>query len=463
MDNNHAGNVGDAVGPWPMDTDDEPGGSDDETSISDDDEPGGSDDETSPADPLDNHPARFECLNCKRKRRFPLMCQQCHSSYCHTNCLHAHWVTHKPECRDIANRRKADTAPFIGPTIPYTGPLGAASAGGGTVGLDVDPPKKIGLIDVLHIICDCGFGRETIQACSTNRALRDDPLHLVQIVNIEYGDRCERGTRVGFCLRHPDTDDSIAAARLGSLLRAGGRVNPVVERGCSALLYASQYNLHGCLAQLLQQPSLDINVQEAYGPDAATALCLAAKDGNLNLAACLLARGADVNLGMPLIWAIDRNRVAMVDLLLGAPDIRINQCRKDGETPIHHAIMDDIDPEILRMLLQQPTVSVNKRDFNGNTCLLLAARFGFADKLRLLLGREDVLVNNGDQDGQTPLIACAKSGHAECAELLLVHPQIAADQADTYGWTPLTFACFNGHFEVVQTLLVHPAIQVMSS
>jgi hypothetical protein len=73
--------------------------------------------------------------------------------------------------------------------------------------------------------------------------------------------------------------------------------------------------------------------------------------------------------------------------------------------------------DTVRSLLASPNVDVNGVDDQGNTALILAARFGHNEVVRaLLLAKADVKVRN--KDGKTALMLAAEGGHDQTVAAL---------------------------------------------
>ena len=219
----------------------------------------------------------------------------------------------------------------------------------------------------------------------------------------------------------------------------------------------------------------------------------AARDGDKELLALLIAAGADVNAAdkygwTPLLSAAKDGHSECVKLLLAAPGIDVNKANKVGWTPLYGAATNG-HSACVKLLLAAPGIDVNKEDKDGETPLYGAARWGHSEcvrlllaapgidtgqwpplslaviennveKLRQLLTTPGINVNKADEDGWTPLSWAAKDGHSECVELLLAAPGIDVNAADKDGNTPLSWAAGNGHSECVKLLLAAPGIDV---
>jgi cytohesin len=73
--------------------------------------------------------------------------------------------------------------------------------------------------------------------------------------------------------------------------------------------------------------------------------------------------------------------------------------------------------DTVRTILASPNVDVNGVDDQGNTALILAARFGHNEVVRaLLLAKADVRVKN--KEGKTALMLAAEGGHDQTVAAL---------------------------------------------
>ena len=122
-----------------------------------------------------------------------------------------------------------------------------------------------------------------------------------------------------------------------------------------------------------------------------------------------------------------------------------------GDSPLHLAAAYGHE-EIVKFLLERPSIQVNQRGEFLKTSLFLAAETAGVRILKLLLAIETIDVNLGNQYNTTPLSAAAMKGEEECAELLLKHGA-DKDLKDDHGRSPLLWAAASGREKMVQRLL----------
>ena len=185
-----------------------------------------------------------------------------------------------------------------------------------------------------------------------------------------------------------------AVEKLAGNSKALNSPNPKAE-GSTALLIASEKGKVGCVKVLLAAAGVDVNAANVAG---ATALIAACAKGH-----------ADV-----------------VKELLAAPGINTNAVNKEGSTALWIAACEGHADCVKALLLQAQSsssssstkVDVNLESHYGllnakekkaasknKTPLFAAAANGRVDVVRLLLAQPEILVNKATWDGRTPLSA----------------------------------------------------------
>ncbi len=166
--------------------------------------------------------------------------------------------------------------------------------------------------------------------------------------------------------------DANDAAKLRNVLAKGFDVNSVDPKGQRALYLAVRAGSRDAFRLLMEQPGIEVDVQNAPGE---TALMMAALRDNLDAAQTLAARGAATH--------------------------------KGGWSPVHYASTGP-GSNVLRWLLERGAPLEAKAP-GGNTPLLLAARFGADRSIELLLERgADKAAKNDRGQGAADLAKEAK-------------------------------------------------------
>ena len=95
--------------------------------------------------------------------------------------------------------------------------------------------------------------------------------------------------------------------------------------------------------------------------------------------------------------------------------------------------------------------SLEQRNKNGNTELMIAATLGDLEQVKRLLAR-GAMVNAKNNYGSTALMGAAAGGFTDIVALLLAHGALPNSKSSD-GSTALMFAAKNGQSEVVQQLI----------
>ena len=152
----------------------------------------------------------------------------------------------------------------------------------------------------------------------------------------------------------------------------------------SILHFAARYGSMKVMNKILEQKSLNLNLQDRYGY---SALMLAAKCGNMEVFKVLLFAGASISIRN----SKGQNAYMLVD----------KSGHKDGcERIIVDAILGD---------------ALRDAEFKA---LHFAAKRGNSEALAYLL-KQGSPINAWDDDGFTPLMLSVKEGHTEACKLLL--------------------------------------------
>lgn len=175
---------------------------------------------------------------------------------------------------------------------------------------------------------------------------------------------------LGFCsIGYAAPDDDFARAikqddgdRVKALIAQGFDANAANARGDRGLSLSIREGSLKVVAVLLKWDKIQVEVRNAADE---SPLMLAALDGQTEIARQLMSKGADIN--------------------------------KSGWSALHYAATNGHLP-IMQMLLDAKAV-VDARAPNGNTPLMMAARYGTIEAVRFLIaaGAEPALVNLSNQ------------------------------------------------------------------
>ncbi|XP_078485483.1 uncharacterized protein LOC100186920 isoform X2 [Ciona intestinalis] len=157
--------------------------------------------------------------------------------------------------------------------------------------------------------------------------------------------------------------------------------------------------------------------------------------------------------------AIAEQRIHQVRLLLSLnvnPEFRD---RKDhNRTPFIKAAClscQDSAYKIARILIKVG-VNVNACDSNDRTALHYACEGGKCNLVKLLLNEDAIELNRQDKQGHTPLMLAAMNGHLRASRmtvLRLVKFDVDIDVRDKKGYTPLLLAIKAQNYEIANDLV----------
>jgi len=178
----------------------------------------------------------------------------------------------------------------------------------------------------------------------------------------------------------------------------------------------------GDLLCMLERLEAGDGIDTVDGPDARTALHMAA------------AAGQSASLG----WLLDRGADAGI-------------VSRQGSTPLHLAAWGG-HADACALLLERVPGLVEVRNGSGHSALHWAAAHGHAPAVSVLLrGGADVGAVNGE--GEAPLALAARGGHEGALAELLGCPGCAPDGRDSEGNSALHCAALAGHARVLRRLL----------
>ena len=193
----------------------------------------------------------------------------------------------------------------------------------------------------------------------------------------------------------------------------------------------------------------------------------AAQRGDAAEVARMIRAGANVNSRdtygyTPLWFAVYYGHLPVVELLLVAPGIDVNQ-ESARTTPLQTAIQRDND-EIALRLLAVPTIDVNKAPDGYAPILMAAMSDAKLPILEQILSKPDVNVNVKNIRGDASALCNAiRSKQYRTIERLLMHPAIDVNNTFDFGggdFTPLMLAVDSPDERIVNLLLAHPKIDI---
>lgn len=212
---------------------------------------------------------------------------------------------------------------------------------------------------------------------------------------------------------------------------------------------------------LLNEISLDqsLIVLKPPGDPHCTLLHVAAKQNAINLAALLIAKGADVNSRdlyscTPLHVAAQFAEIAMVELLL-AKGAETGAENFSGASPLHAALRSDSVEEMLALLIKAGA-DVEARDKGGKTALFIAVRYDLPAAALVLLEHR-ASTEAFDKNAETPLLFAARNG-TQWAIKLLLEKGANLEARRRSGKTALCNAVEEDHEPIVQILLDRGAV-----
>lgn len=219
------------------------------------------------------------------------------------------------------------------------------------------------------------------------------------------------------------------------------RIHSTFQDNRSLLHVAAESN-HPQLIKVLLDHGADINAKTSKGE---TALHLAAAAGNVEVAKKLIYSGLpidsiDDNGSIPLHYAIRNNRRSIILLLTNLPKSltsRLNHGLTSNPSLLHYAVIKN-DEEFFNLALKNSGVDLNARTKDGETPLHFAIIY---NRLKLIyeLVKRGADVNAQSSNGETPLHFAAALGQAHSVEFLL-RQSADVNGFTTSGSTPLHYA-----------------------
>ena len=187
------------------------------------------------------------------------------------------------------------------------------------------------------------------------------------------------------------------------------------------------------------------------------------RKGEIKEVELLLDKGVDVHADdrvgwPPMVRAADYGQLAIVQTLLarGADPLKGTI---GNRLPLHFAAEGGY-VAIVSLLLKQPSVDPNLKDYTGQTALFKAANNGHHEVVELLLQQKIVEPDAVSNDGFTPLLQAVFGRHHKVVNLLLDRADVDPNLRDTkYNQTPLWMASTAGD-EILKTFLQRKDVEI---
>lgn len=125
--------------------------------------------------------------------------------------------------------------------------------------------------------------------------------------------------------------------------------------------------------------------------------------------------------------------------------------------PLTQALEDNQIDNVLRFLSENPTIINQSLNQNGDTALMIAAKFGYEDLVMLLLKKGSIL-SHQNAFGESALLLAFESGNQDLLKAIFtLYPELINTVVDSQDNTPLMLATNKGYDHLVQWLLDHEA------
>lgn len=233
------------------------------------------------------------------------------------------------------------------------------------------------------------------------------------------------------------------------LKRGGVDVNKQDESGNTPLIYACLRSARDLVALLLDNGA-DANLGNRKSR---TPLHFAAEGGNYQIISLLIDAGADVNCtdknGMtPLMVLAQNGKTDAALRFMKNPEINVSIKDNTGRMAVDYATTSG-----LRDLVQALSAAeAEHTDAYGNTTLHHACWNNQGEVVKALLEKDPASVNKRNDDGESPLLLAVRQSNLMIVELLLA-AGAETDCADIHGIMPLHAAANKGDLFVGKALL----------
>ncbi|KGO63933.1 Mg2+ transporter protein, CorA-like/Zinc transport protein ZntB [Penicillium italicum] len=293
-----------------------------------------------------------------------------------------------------------------------------------------------------------GDGRTGVLCAAWN-----DQLEIVQYLIDEKGAKPDDQDETGFTVLH------VASYRgnvkmIKYILQKSSDVLEISSfYGQTPLLTAAEEGQVAAVQALLQNQA---NLGHQNN-DEDTALHIASRDGNTELARVLIKMRKDVPLEIrngssqtPFLTAVVNKHYDVVDLLIGA-GAKIDAKDENGRTALNIAI-EYGDLRLVKTLVEKQKDLSGIQNDSKEKALLHAAEKGDSKIFRFLLKAGADIEACGDC-GETVLHFAARSGNCELIKMILKQKETLLDKVDHFKKTPLLFAAEKGQHDALDLLL----------
>jgi uncharacterized protein len=238
------------------------------------------------------------------------------------------------------------------------------------------------------------------------------------------------------------------------LIDAGADVNQRNHRLATALT-AAVYRNDLAMVTLLLSAGAKVNVWDGYGN---TALRIAEREGSdpaiIQALQEATPHSATLRMTRDEFYEIVATGSAAEVAAALAQGADPNATDNDYVTVLMHAVMNNNDLAVTKLLLEAGADTNSIMPYIGWTALLYAASVNTnLDILRALIAA-GAHVDHKDYDDRTPLMLAARSNRNPEVIHTLIEQGLRIDDRDAHGWTPLMLAAgSNRNPEIIHTLI----------
>ncbi|XP_071085594.1 serine/threonine-protein phosphatase 6 regulatory ankyrin repeat subunit A-like [Haliotis cracherodii] len=245
----------------------------------------------------------------------------------------------------------------------------------------------------------------------------------------------------------------------------------LVKEGCnlSAMDYEGNNMLHSACSggsvhivrYILRQKVADI---ESRGKDGVTPVMVASKNGQKEVFDFLRGKGCNLSVvdeldNTVLHAACCSDSVYIVRYLLSNKIVDIERRGEDGKTPVMVAAMKG-QTEVFHVLIRN-RCDLSVVDDLGDNILHAACYSDNVSIVKDILSRKVVDINSKDCDGYTPLMLAAQEGNKKVFDLLVSNECDQFDVSDS-GGNILHAACHSNNAMFVKDILLHGVADIES-